>query len=285
MSIARVGSVAALVVLAAFTAMAGPPASATYPGTNGLVAYRSGGDLWTVDSAGGNPTMRIDGGGIEYPSFGPSGMIVVFDDSADGNIYRGKLDGSKKRLTSKPSIEWGLDLGPNGRVVFVCSRASEDLCTVSKRGKDYRILLETSANEWNPTYSPNGNLIAYSSDKGGDHEIWVMRADGTHRQKLTSNSGQDLEPDFAPGGNRITFTTFVGANDGLATIGVNGNGLNLLDVGSLHPRTPVYAPDGTTILFASGDGLDLYEVAVNLGGAPTLFSVDRGNNLSWQSGP
>src|SRR2546428_9423721 len=45
--------------------------------------------------------------------------------------------------------------------------------------------------------------IAYTA-RGGD--IWVMRADGTHRRRVTRAHGKvDFDPDFSPSGRRIVF--------------------------------------------------------------------------------
>src|SRR5215216_3711563 len=45
--------------------------------------------------------------------------------------------------------------------------------------------------------------IAYTSKRG---DIWVMRADGTHRRRVTRARGKvDFDPDFSPDGRRIVF--------------------------------------------------------------------------------
>ena len=47
-----------------------------------------------------------------------------------------------------------------------------------------------------PAWSPDGTKIAFTSDRGGDDEIYVMNADGTGPTNLTNNDAFDFEPDW-----------------------------------------------------------------------------------------
>ncbi|MDX1618497.1 MAG: hypothetical protein R3224_06905, partial [Balneolaceae bacterium] len=52
----------------------------------------------------------------------------------------------------------------------------------------------TSGN-FNPTWSPASDRIAFTSDRTGDQEIWLMNADGTGQVNLTQSPGTE---DFHP---------------------------------------------------------------------------------------
>ena len=47
-----------------------------------------------------------------------------------------------------------------------------------------------------PVWSPNGKSIAFVSYLDGDAEIFVMSADGSNQQRLTSNEAEDTEPSW-----------------------------------------------------------------------------------------
>ncbi|MFN8161604.1 MAG: hypothetical protein U0R52_11250 [Solirubrobacterales bacterium] len=49
--------------------------------------------------------------------------------------------------------------------------------------------------------SPDGRLIAY----GRENEIWMMRADGSHRQRVTQGSRRAFDPAFSPSGKNLFF--------------------------------------------------------------------------------
>ena len=55
-----------------------------------------------------------------------------------------------------------------------------------------------------PDWSPDGNRIAFKSDRSGQFEIWTMNPDGSDPVQLTTHGGE--EPNWAPNGVEIVFT-------------------------------------------------------------------------------
>ncbi len=51
----------------------------------------------------------------------------------------------------------------------------------------------------------SGDLIAFTSDRDGDYEIFVMNPDGTEVRQLTDNDDWDCCPKWSPDGARIAF--------------------------------------------------------------------------------
>ena len=49
--------------------------------------------------------------------------------------------------------------------------------------------------------------IAFSSDRDGDYEIYVMNADGSDQTNLTNNDTTDWEASWSPDGSRIAFSS------------------------------------------------------------------------------
>ena len=49
--------------------------------------------------------------------------------------------------------------------------------------------------------------IAFSSDRGGDVDIYVMDEDGSNVIQLTNHPSSDVNPDWSPDGTQIAFET------------------------------------------------------------------------------
>ena len=53
-------------------------------------------------------------------------------------------------------------------------------------------LTEGPSNDRSPTWSPDGRRIAFTSDRDGDDEVYVMNADGTAAVRLTTSAAPDV---------------------------------------------------------------------------------------------
>jgi len=63
------------------------------------------------------------------------------------------------------------------------------------------------ANDTNPRFSPDGQWIAFSSDRMGNNDIWMTPVVGGEPQQLTFHSAGDTMINWTPDGERIIFRT------------------------------------------------------------------------------
>ncbi len=122
-------------------------------------------------------------------------------------------------------------------------------------------LTTNPAADFDPTWSPDGTQIAFRSQRDGNDEIYVMKADGTCQTNLTNDLGGDWSPAWSPDGTRIAFAHFFDGNafTDIALINVEGSGFQRLTKGG--GEYPAWSPDGTRIAFATArDGN--YEIYV-----------------------
>jgi Tol biopolymer transport system component len=109
-----------------------------------------------------------------------------------------------------------------------------------------------------PSWSPDGTKVAFSSNRDGNWEIYVMNADGSGVTRLTTNrSADDASPAWSPDGTKIAFHTDRDDNYEVYVMNADGSGqTNLTREAGSEDASPSWAPDGSRIVFASQG--DLY---------------------------
>jgi eukaryotic-like serine/threonine-protein kinase len=121
-----------------------------------------------------------------------------------------------------------------------------------------------------PAISPDGKLIAYSSDRGGGEQadIWLQQIAGGDPVRLTNSMGLAHDPVFSPDGSRIAFRAGASGNGIYVTSALGGTSRRIGD-GSW----PHWAPDGNQISFVNGNRI----VIVPLSGGTQREITTKGN--------
>jgi len=80
-----------------------------------------------------------------------------------------------------------------------------DLWVVGRTGGSARRLTATPGVETDPSFSPDGSLIAYTGTAGGNTDIYVVPAAGGDPKRLTYHPGVDRVRGWTPDGKRVVF--------------------------------------------------------------------------------
>jgi dipeptidyl aminopeptidase/acylaminoacyl peptidase len=161
------------------------------------IAYSSWADdqLYVIRVADGHVRRLTDApGGNACSSWFPDGSRIAFHSGRDGQaeLYVAALDGTfLDRLTDTPAHEFCPSVSPDGRRIVFQRRASElhehiDLFAIELDSRTEVNLTNHAANDRYASWSPDGRWIAFASTRGGNSDIYVISADGTELQRLTS---------------------------------------------------------------------------------------------------
>ncbi len=99
---------------------------------------------------------------------------------------------------------------PSGdRLVFASTqhRSTADLYIKYINGSAVTQLTSDPANDVMPTFSPDGQRVAFASDRSGNWDIYMMAVNGGPAVQLTDDASQDMHPSFSPDGTKLVYSS------------------------------------------------------------------------------
>jgi len=101
--------------------------------------------------------------------------------------------------------------------------------------------------ETDPSWSPDGRFVAYSSDQSGNFDIWVRSIGEGNSVQVTSSPAHDWQPNWSPDGLSLVFRS-EREGGGLFVVPALGGSERKLCGFGYRPR---WSPDGSQVLFDS----------------------------------
>lgn len=149
------------------------------------------------------------------PQWSPDGSRIAFirdhlRGSGDDELWVMRPNGSDKRKVHEAraigSLEWSPDA--SRLVVGIWEGGDRELYVVDVCDGGVTQLTHTpDEDEWSPSWSPDGELIAYAAERSWDDvNVYVIRPDGSGRTALTDD-GWSSAPEWSPDGRHIAFTS------------------------------------------------------------------------------
>ena len=98
-------------------------------------------------------------------------------------------------------------ISPDGKEIAFCYKG--DIYKVPASGGEAIRLTTQDSYESSPVWSPDGQEIAFASDRYGNFDIFIMSADGGNARRLTTHSTAEIPSAFTPDGKAVVFSATI----------------------------------------------------------------------------
>jgi len=155
--------------------------------------------------------------------------------------------------------------------------ATPDIFIINSNGTQVIRLTQHPSSDFDPVWSPDGRRIAFTSDRDGLREIYVMEPDGSSVTRLTNGGGEAAA--WSPDGHKILFTSMRSGNAELYTMNADGTSVVRLTSEPGSDHNGVWSPNGGQIAFQTNRGGDWDVYVMNADGSnQTRLTTSLGND-------
>jgi serine/threonine protein kinase len=173
-------------------------------------------DVFILRVGGQNPINLTGDSAADdtEPAFSPAGDFIAFRSERDGGgVYVMGATGESVRRIS--NFGFNPSWSPDGRQIAVAEEDVTDSPNARTRSSRlFTIDVATGASRTievgdgvQPSWSPHQHRIAYWGQKGGQRDLWTVRADGTDAQRVTDDAAVDWNPVWDPTGSFLYFSS------------------------------------------------------------------------------
>jgi Tol biopolymer transport system component/imidazolonepropionase-like amidohydrolase len=180
-----------------------------------------------------------------------------------------------------------LDVSPDGKTIVFDLLG--DLYAMPIGGGEAHALTKGPAFDCHPRFSPDGKAIAFTSDRGGNENVWLMGASGENPRPLTSEKDAYVRSAaWTPDGNYLVARRQESKRAGIPPVELwmfhvhGGAGVKLVDSDKRNcVAGPVVSPDGRYIYYASRQARFDYVPDLSNG----LWNVERFDRVTGDTIP
>ncbi|MDX1521970.1 MAG: DPP IV N-terminal domain-containing protein [Anaerolineae bacterium] len=174
------------------------------------------------------------------------GVVILL---ASGAVSLGLYTQRTRQVALQPSFAFASDRSGAG-----------DIFVSDQHGDLHNVTNDPGA-DWDPTWSPDGKLLAFTGHRDSQSDIWLLdlsRLEQTDKlANLTNDPAWDYSPSWSPSGQSVAFVSERDGDPEIFIQNLEGDSAIQLTFNQEMERLPAWSPDGQHIAFAAvRDGVE-----------------------------
>jgi TolB protein len=223
-----------------------------FPDGRSLLVNLQGGGWFKLDVATGEAiAIKTPAAGIFDAVVSPDGKQIAYSVSMGSSTDRNDIwtvdiaTGATQKITAIPGLQHEPAWSRDGQSIYFLSGQGGPTHDIWRVDIVSRAVTQLTVNDlfhFDVAVRDDG-AIAYSSNRGGHYDLWLMREDGKP-ERLTDDAALDARPSWSADGERLVFeSTRAGASD-LWTYDLSSKTFTRITEMPGGARMPVWAPAG-----------------------------------------
>lgn len=211
-----------------------------------------------------------------YPSLSPDGKSVLYVAFRETNVYEiyemNLSDGTIKRLTNRIGVLTAPEISPDGETITFTrgnpATQQHQIWIMERNGDDAQNLPQVFG--WDPTWSPDGKLILFASNRDGGIQLFTVSPKGSAIKRITKLPAIRGRSDWSPDGKFIVTYSGESWKREVYIMNADGSDVRQLTPAGGNSQGPSFSPDSQWVAFTAyfdhyGDdhGCEIYIVRIN----------------------
>ncbi len=244
-------------------------------------------NIFLIPTAGGEErqltSFQRQVSGIDWT---PDGRDIIFAAAPIGNLSLWRVtvaDGAVNWLPTRSIMGVNPSVAARGNALVyeemapTCDVWCQNISEEARDDSSAAPLISSTRMDYAADFSPDGNRIAFVSQRSGSREIWVCDIDGRNQRQLTTFDGTYVvRPRWSPDGRHLAFTATPAGYAAVFVLEVDGCIPHRLSDCEIHEKFSAWSHDGEWLYFSQLVGGVWNIWKMDTGGKQRTLVTDNG---------
>jgi TolB protein len=193
---------------------------------------------------------------IMSPAWSPDSRqlaYVSFEDNVSTIFVQTLRTGNRIKVSSRAGINGAPAFSPDGRQLVLTLGGVDgnlDIHVLDLGSRQLKRLTTDRAIDTEGSWSPDGRMIYFTSDRGGSPQVYRVGVDGGTPERITFEGSYNARPRLSPDGKKLAVVTLDRGNYRIGLLDLDKRDFLILSTGS-QDESPSFAPNSDSLIYAT----------------------------------